>query len=178
MTTPTTSLSDARVFFLTFGGSGFLRPASGTWGTLAAMPFAILLHLYMGGMGLMIAAAFLYIAAIPCLHWYERTTGTHDSSRIVIDEVIGIFLTLAVALPTIIDFVAGFFLFRAFDALKPGAIGWLDQKIGGPHGVLLDDVAAGILSAACLILIHYLGGIGDVSPNVHTDYIVSFSWPW
>lgn len=152
--TKNTPLSDPRALLLTWGGSGCLRPASGTWGTLAALPFVVPIHIYIGPIGLIFAALLLYIISIPCIRWFERQTGTHDSSRIVVDEVIGIMVALTLAAPHLIDYVAAFFLFRMFDAIKPGPVGWIDEKIEGAHGVLLDDVIAGALTALCLLILH------------------------
>ncbi len=148
-----------QIGLISWGGSGYLRPASGTWGTLVALPFAFLLHFYGGIWALFIAAGILYLLAVPCIRSYERATGSHDSSRIVIDEVVGILIALCAAYLTWIDYIAAFFLFRAFDAIKPGPIGWVDQRIPGAHGVLLDDVVAGIFTALCLIFIHGIAGV-------------------
>lgn len=147
---------DPRLLLITWFGSGFLRPASGTWGTLAALPFAVAIHTYGGIFGLVTAALLLYALSLPCIRWYEHKTGSHDSSRIVIDEVIGIFIALIPAYFNIIDYVAAFFLFRMFDAIKPGPVGWIDTHVKGAHGVLLDDVVAGIMTAVCIILVHGL----------------------
>lgn len=144
------------IFLLTWGGAGLLRPAPGTWGSLAALPFALLIHSLAGGMGLIAGAALLYMIGFFAIRHHERTSGQHDGSYIVLDEVIGIFITLSVAHINIIDVVAGFFLFRAFDALKPGIIGQIDREVPGAHGVLLDDVFAGALAALCVVIIHVI----------------------
>lgn len=142
------------IFFITWGGSGLLRPASGTWGSLAAIPFALLIHYFAGGLALIVAAALLYLAGYYAVARHEKETGLHDGSYIVLDEVIGMFITLSVANLNFTDVIAGFFLFRAFDALKPGIIGRIDREVGGAHGVLLDDVFAGGLAALCVVIIH------------------------
>jgi phosphatidylglycerophosphatase A len=139
--------------FLTFGGAGHLRPASGTWGSFAALPFCVLLHFFYGPAALIIAAAALYAIAIPIIAFHEKGTGQHDSSYIVIDEVIGMLIATTTATLSFTSFVLAFVLFRAFDALKPGPIGWLDKNMPGAHGVLLDDVMAGVLAAACVFIL-------------------------
>jgi phosphatidylglycerophosphatase A len=135
----------------TWFGCGLMKKAPGTWGTLGAMPFGIGL-LYLGGAPLLLACAILlffvgYVAA----HFYEQKTGTHDSGAIVIDEVVGVWLTLCVAHFSLISFILAFALFRFFDILKPWPIKWADDKIPGAWGVMIDDVIAGIFAAIILI---------------------------
>lgn len=159
MTTPSNtplSLRSPRILWLTWGGCGLLRPASGTWGTLGAIPFALLIMSYFGGVGLLVAAALIYAISYFVVARHEKISGIHDPSYIVIDEVIGIFIALAPAALNMIDVTAAFFLFRAFDAIKPGIIGKLDKTMPGAHGVLLDDVLAGGLAAVCVGLIHVI----------------------
>lgn len=133
--------------FVTFGGVGHIKPASGTWGSLAALPFAILLHFFFGPWILLMAAVALYFVAAGAVYWYEKKSDTHDGSEIVIDEVIGMMIALVPATVSFWPVVIAFVAFRAFDALKPGPIRWIDQNMPGAHGVLLDDVLAGIAAA-------------------------------
>jgi phosphatidylglycerophosphatase A len=139
--------------FLSFGGVGYLRPASGTWGSLAALPFGVLIHLFFGPWVLLAVAAILYAAAVPIIWWFEKKGGEHDASWIVIDEVIGMFIALVPATLSFTSCAVAFVAFRAFDALKPGPIGWLDQHMPGAHGVLLDDVLAGVAAALLVLLL-------------------------
>lgn len=134
-----------------------MRPAPGTWGSLAALPAGWLLHV-IGGAPLLclgILAAFFG-------GWWataEETRGKddHDPSEIVIDEVAGQWIAI---LPLSIGashaganilalwpgWICAFVLFRLFDILKPGPIGWADRK-GDALGVMLDDVIAGVFAA-------------------------------
>ncbi|MGI9367209.1 MAG: phosphatidylglycerophosphatase A family protein [Ruegeria sp.] len=138
-------------------GIGYLRPAPGTWGSLAALPLAWALHSLGGFPLLFIATLVAFFAGL----WATRimTTGQddHDPSEIVIDEVAGQFIALwAVSYPAWAHgieitalwpgWVAGFVLFRLFDILKPGPVGWADRR-GDPLGVMLDDVIAGVFAA-------------------------------
>lgn len=152
-------LSYLRISILSWGGAGYLRPASGTWGTLAALPFAAVILWISGWAGMILAAAVLYLVSLPLINAHERATGTHDDSRIVIDEAVGILIALAPAFLNITDVAAGFLLFRLFDGLKPGLIGTLDRHVSGAHGVLLDDVLAGALAALGLCFIHLIAGV-------------------
>lgn len=141
-------------WFLTWFGSGYLRPLSGTWGTLAALPFLMGVAALWGPWALLAVAGLFYLIAVPLIRAYERRTGTHDSSAIVIDEVIGMSLALIPAALNPIDIIVAFLLFRLFDGVKPGPIGWLDDHLAGPHGVLADDVVAGLFSAMGVLILH------------------------
>ena len=141
----------------TFFGAGYLKPAPGTWGSLAALPAAYLLHL-LGGFPLLAAATGLVcIAGYWATAEMTRGKADHDPSEIVIDEVAGQWLAIwAISYPAWTHdisitalwpgWISAFVLFRLFDILKPGPVGWADRK-QGPMGVMLDDVIAGILAA-------------------------------
>ncbi|KAJ56762.1 phosphatidylglycerophosphatase [Actibacterium mucosum KCTC 23349] len=141
----------------TFFYTGLLRPASGTWGSLAACPALLLLHLA-GGFELVVVATF----TVFLLGWWATIRETegrddHDPSEIVIDEVAGMWISLwpvslgaqmAGADVTALwpGWVVAFFAFRLFDIWKPGPVGWADRR-NDPLGVMLDDVIAGIMAA-------------------------------
>ena len=144
-------------------GVGYLRPAPGTWGSLVPLPLAYGLHLVGGfpllaAMTLICTAAGLWAAA-------EMTRGKEDldPSEFVMDELAGQFLALwAISYPSWahgIDitalwpgWVTAFVLFRLFDILKPGPVGWADRKKGA-LGVMMDDVIAGIFAAIGVALL-------------------------
>lgn len=141
----------------TFFLVGYMRPASGTWGSAAAIPAAWLLFV-IGGWGLLLVSSVLIFV----LGWWATKThiaggDDHDPSEVVIDEVVGQWIAL---LPTAIGathagvsfwalwpgIVVAFFAFRLFDIWKPGPIGWADRR-GDALGVMLDDVFAGVAAA-------------------------------
>ncbi len=145
----------------TFFYAGHLRPAPGTWGSLAALPAAWVVHL-IGGPLLFIFA----IAVVFALGWWataKETAGKadHDPSEIVIDEVAGQWIAL---LPVMIGaahmgadvtalwpgWITAFVCFRLFDIWKPGPVGWADRR-GDALGVMLDDVIAGIMAAIVVV---------------------------
>ena len=141
----------------TVGGIGYLRPAPGTWGSLAALPLAYGLH-QLGGFPLLAAATFI-CTVIGIWATAEMTKGqsNHDPSEIVIDEVAGQWLAIwAISYPAWAHdisitalwpgWIAAFALFRLFDITKWGLVGWAD-RMDGPTGVMLDDVIAGIFAA-------------------------------
>jgi len=84
----------------------------------------------------------------------DRSWTTRDSQRIVVDEVAGYSLTMA-----LVDrgnaawLLAGFVLFRVLDIAKPGPIRWLDRNVHGGLGVMIDDLAAGVTGACTLYAI-------------------------
>lgn len=140
-----------------FFGAGLLRPAPGTWGSLAAL--AVGYGFIISGMGIWpFCAAILLVtvAGTMAINAIERETGVHDAPEIVIDEVSGMWIALLpyyfLPAPAWL-FIAAFILFRAFDIIKPWPIGWLDRKVAGGFGVMLDDIVAGIFSFIGIILL-------------------------
>lgn len=131
-------------------GSGLLRPAPGTWGTLAALPVAwALMHLSpLWCVPLLLAAAGV---GIHLCGYTAGVLGVHDHPAIVWDEFVGVWLAVAFLPPTWLNLLLGFCLFRLFDILKPWPIGWLDKQVSGGLGIMLDDALAGIAAAAILI---------------------------
>lgn len=136
----------------TWGGSGYSPFASGTAGTLAAIPFYIWLARLSLPMYLFTLVAFFFLAC-----WIsgkaEILFNEKDSGKIVIDEVVGYLVTM-VAIPFDWRYmVVGFFLFRFFDIVKPPPARWFDRKVKNGYGVVLDDVAAGVYAWICLLVI-------------------------
>ncbi len=79
----------------------------------------------------------------------------HDHPGIVWDEIVGFLITMIAAPSGWLWVVIGFALFRFFDIIKPWPIRWVDQKVKGGFGIMLDDILAGIMAFACLQLIVY-----------------------
>lgn len=145
----------------TFLWSGHLRPASGTWGSLAALPALYLLHL-IGGFPLVgVATLVVFGVGWWATAAYIAGTDSHDPSEVVIDEVAGQWLALwpvsAGAWMQGMDvtalwpgWVTGFIAFRFFDILKPWPVSRADN-MGTPLGVMLDDILAGIYAAITVV---------------------------
>lgn len=146
----------------TFLFSGYLKPAPGTWGSLAALP--VLWALYVLG-GPFTVTAFLIIAFVAGL-WATKveTQGQddHDPSEIVIDEVVGQGIALlpvfwgawqvgADITSLYPGWIVGFLMFRLFDIWKPWLVGKADRR-GDAMGVMLDDVIAGVFAAIVVVL--------------------------
>lgn len=144
-------------------GSGLLKPAPGTWGTLASVPlFLVLLNIAPTGS----AAYFAFVAVSFLFGVYicgktASDVGVHDHSAIVWDEFVGFWITMAIVAPNWLNIVLGFLLFRLFDILKPWPIKVLDKSVHGGFGIMIDDVLAGIFAGALLYFSQpYIGGWG------------------
>ena len=151
-----TPLSPA-AWIATFLGSGLLKPASGTWGSLAALAPGLIIAQHFGASGLLVAAALAYGLG----HWASTVwidgTEDKDPSPIVIDEVAGLWLTLTLAPLTPLGVALAFALFRLFDIAKPWPVRWADKNIDGASGIMLDDVLAGIWAALVLLAAREFG---------------------
>jgi phosphatidylglycerophosphatase A len=144
------SLDRLALGIATAGGSGYAPIAPGTAGTAVAVPLAWLLSgLPLWGFAAVTAAVTL--VGIWAAGRADEIWHTHDSGRIVIDEVAGYFVTvLAIDRSDPALLILAFFLFRALDIIKPPPVRAIDRSLGGGPGVVLDDVAAGIMGAALL----------------------------
>ena len=134
-------------------GSGLLKPAPGTWGTLAAVPFYFILStLPLPMYAASVAIAFL-LGIVICGKT-ANDIGAHDHGSIVWDEFVGLWiaLTFIPSENTLYWVALGFVLFRFFDIVKPFPIGLLDKKVSGGFGIMLDDVVAGFYAMACLFI--------------------------
>ena len=132
---------------------------AGSAGALALTWGAVAYGGAQGGYALLAVALLLYPLGRNLAEWAERKWGK-DPGRFVLDEVAGYLLGaaiiwLAAGVPDAMDLLALFILFRAFDILKPWPVSRLGE-IGGGDGVMLDDIAAGILAAAVLLLLPLL----------------------
>lgn len=136
--------------FLSLGfGSGLAPKAPGTFGTLAGIPVYLLLQ-PLPLAEYLFATALLALLGIWLCGYTARALGVHDHGGIVWDEIVGLLVTM-IAVP--LDWrwlLAGFLLFRLFDILKPWPIRWLDRRVGGGFGIMVDDLLAGLFALACL----------------------------
>jgi phosphatidylglycerophosphatase A len=149
---PSPLLAFAAKAIATAGGAGYVPIAPGTAGTAVAVPLAWLLADVglLAYVGVTVAVTLLGIAAA---HVADEAWGSHDSQRIVIDEVAGYLVTMTfVSRHDWIALVAGFVLFRVLDVVKPPPARWVDSSMPGGPGVVLDDVVAGVYGAALLWL--------------------------
>jgi phosphatidylglycerophosphatase A len=88
--------------------------------------------------------ALLFLLGVWLCERTSRDLGVHDHAGIVWDEWVGLLVTLWLLPPGWLWLLLGFLLFRLFDILKPWPIGWLDRRVGGGLGIMLDDLVAGL----------------------------------
>ncbi|MEZ5691560.1 MAG: phosphatidylglycerophosphatase A [Rickettsiales bacterium] len=145
-------------YLATWFGSGLAPIASGTFGSLAALPFAFIIQYYLGNTALAISAvAIFFVGWWAANEYMKHYPEKHDPKEIVIDEVAGMWLLLSLFPLSafisshdsdinmlIIAYIICFFLFRIFDIVKPWPVSWADKKIKGGFGVMFDDILAAI----------------------------------
>lgn len=136
-------------------GLGYIPFAPGTFGTLLGI--AIFLPLSQLSPAWYISSAIaLILISIPISKEAERIFGKKDSAIIVIDEVAGFIVAMALIKPSLYSITAGFIFFRFFDIVKVWPAKAFDKMEGG-FAVVMDDVVAGIYANALLIItMHYL----------------------
>ena len=138
-------------------GSGLSPMMPGTMGTLVAVP----LYLLVAFMPLGVQIAAVIISFLTGIYLCQRTAdalGVHDHPAIVWDEFVGYWATMLVV-PLLGETIKaqwlllGFVLFRLFDILKPWPIGWIDSKVSGGLGIMLDDALAAVYSGCILAMV-------------------------
>ena len=138
-------------------GAGLLPGMPGTFGTAGAIPLYLLvnfLHTRYQALFLLI----IIIGAIWSSHRSQCILGTVDPREIVIDEVAGFLLSIIFIPFTLRNLIAGFFLFRFFDILKPPPIKMIEEKVKGGCGIVLDDLVAGVYTYLSLRFLLYMLG--------------------
>ncbi|KLN96471.1 phosphatidylglycerophosphatase A [Moellerella wisconsensis] len=136
-------------------GSGLSPIVPGTMGSLAAIPFWLLMaRMPIWSCWVIIVAGF-FIGCLIC----QRTSDdmkVHDHGSIVWDEFIGMWITL-MAIPTVSWewILTGFFIFRIFDMWKPWPIRWFDRRVSGGFGIMIDDVIAAIFAYVMVWLLAF-----------------------
>lgn len=137
----------------TWFGVGKIRPAAGTWGSLAALPFAWGLQILGGPWLMILAAAVVTVVALWAIKLFLVRWPGDDPGEIVIDEVAGQWLTLAFVPTELWQYLVGFLVFRFFDVTKIWPASWADRTLDGAPGVLFDDIFAGIYGMLTMLVI-------------------------
>ena len=153
-----------RKFFLTVGFSGLSPKAPGTVGSFVSLIIGLFLLEFLHVSTLFLLAFLITAIAIKQIDIYEKEVGMHDGKEIVIDELAGMWIALAICGINSENMIfmapLAFIFFRIFDIWKPSIIGRIDSEVKGGLGVMGDDVvagiAAGIASAGTYELIKYL----------------------
>jgi len=139
--------------FFAFGfGTGLSRIAPGTVGSLLGIPLYLALAWLPVPVFLFIVV-LLFLFGIWCCEVSTRHLGVHDHGGIVWDEIVGMLIALITVPISVLHLALGFLLFRLFDILKPWPIGWIDKRIHGGLGIMMDDVIAGAMACVSLQLI-------------------------
>jgi len=137
-------------------GTGYSPIASGTAGSLLA---AVIWWFLPESLGVkLIVLCIVTAASVPISTAAELLYGKKDDSRIVIDEVVGMWLSLLLLPHTLKYFAAAFFFFRLFDVIKPFGIRKI-QELRGGWGIVADDFFAGILANIVVKLAAFLAGL-------------------
>lgn len=138
----------------TFFGAGTFPIAPGTFGSMAALPFGVLILQIpapFGRLALLVAASAALALGVWASKRYADAAGRSDPGEIVIDEVAGQWLALIFATPdNPWHFLAAFMLFRFFDIAKIWPANWAQDQLPGGWGVMMDDIVAGLYAAAFL----------------------------
>ncbi|WQZ83942.1 phosphatidylglycerophosphatase A [Helicobacter pylori] len=146
-----------RACFLTLFFSGYSKKAPGTIGSLVALLLGLPILIFSANT-LFLGAIFVGLIAITQIDKEEEETKRHDSSHIVIDELVGMWLAMAISGLSLAGVVLSFIFFRIYDITKPSLIGKIDKEVKGGLGVVADDALAGVLAGlSALLVIHILG---------------------
>ncbi|BFM13330.1 phosphatidylglycerophosphatase A [Simiduia litorea] len=146
-----TLIANPRLFLALGFGSGLSPKAPGTVGTLMAVPLFLLLQQL--PLGAYLAALLLAtVVGIYLCDYAGKYLGVSDHGAIVWDEFVGFWIAMLFAPHGLMWVFYGFVLFRLFDIWKPWPIGWVDKKVKGGFGVMLDDVLAGLMALLVLQL--------------------------
>lgn len=135
-------------------GAGLAPKAPGTIGTLLAVPLVILLAQTFYWL-LPLVALIFFVVGIKICGNASKYFGSHDHSSIVWDEIVGFMIALSFIPVNHQTLLLGFVLFRIFDIVKPWPISWIDKRVQGGLGIMLDDVAAGLFTNGVLNLLFW-----------------------
>ncbi|WP_033760615.1 phosphatidylglycerophosphatase A family protein [Helicobacter pylori] len=146
-----------RACFLTLFFSGYSKKAPGTIGSLVALLLGLPVLAFSANT-LFLGAVLIGLIAIAQIDKEEEETKRHDSSYIVIDELVGMWLAMAISGLSLVGVVLSFIFFRIYDITKPSLIGKIDKEVKGGLGVVADDALAGVLAGlSVLLVINILG---------------------
>jgi phosphatidylglycerophosphatase A len=145
------------IYCLAFGfGSGLSPVAPGTCGTLVAIPIYCVFAFLFNSKVYLILTLLAFFAGIFICGKVSRDLGEHDYSGIVWDEIVGYLLTMFLVPLNWVWILLGFALFRLFDIWKPYPIKWVDKRVGGGFGIMLDDVLAAVPAFFILQIVSHL----------------------
>jgi phosphatidylglycerophosphatase A len=135
------------IFIATGAWTGYMPFAPGTFGSIVGLLIGYLCFAPLwrrSPVACLMVFAIVFVLACWIAGSAEKVLGEHDSSKIVLDEVLGMVATMFMNPTGWISLVAGFALFRLFDIIKPFPASYIDRRVRGGAGVMLDDMAAAI----------------------------------
>ncbi|GAA8755781.1 phosphatidylglycerophosphatase A [Helicobacter pylori] len=150
-----------RACFLTLFFSGYSKKAPGTIGSLVALLLGLPVLIFSANT-LFLAAVLIGLIAITQIDKEEEESKIHDSSYIVIDELVGMWLAMAISGLSLAGVILSFIFFRIYDITKPSLIGKIDKEVKGGLGVVADDALAGVLAGLSALLINNILGFFNI----------------
>ena len=145
----------------TWFGTGLLPIAPGSWGSLAALPFAWAIRSHVGATGLAIATVIVFAIGWWVAATVAKVSAIEDPSAVVIDEITGQWLVLVPVPLDPLAYTLAFLLFRLFDIWKPWPVRWADRHVKGGLGIMLDDLLAAVYAVVPVVVL-LVGGAFDV----------------
>tara|TARA_B100000579_G_scaffold385549_1_gene356715 strand:- start:119 stop:592 length:474 start_codon:yes stop_codon:yes gene_type:complete len=140
---------------------GYIKFASGTWGSLAAIIilYPCIKFTLLSFQSLIIVFMILFFISNLSINFFSKFTNSNDSKHIVIDELLGIFIILIFydfifIYNDFITLILIFFVFRLFDIIKLFPANYIDKNFKNGYGVMMDDIIAGIYTILTLIIIN------------------------
>lgn len=139
----------------TVGGLGRVPYLGSTLGSLVALPLGWVVLYFTGIWGLLTCITIATLLGTMAIAHVEKQLGQHDSAHIVVDELVGQWITILFLSPLTTPFavwVFAFVIFRVFDITKPPPAKYVDHRMHTPFSVILDDIIAALyaLAATCL----------------------------
>ncbi len=135
----------------TWFGVGRAPIAPGTWGSAAALPLGWLLASWLGRIWLFGAAAVVFVVGWWAADVYADRNDAEDPGEVVVDEVAGQLVALAVVPVDLVYYAAAFVLFRIADIWKPWPVSFAERRLAGGLGIMADDMLAGGYAAIALL---------------------------
>ncbi|WP_199495838.1 phosphatidylglycerophosphatase A family protein [Helicobacter pylori] len=150
-----------RMCFLTLFFSGYSKKVPGTIGSLVALLLGLPVLIFSANT-LFLGAILIGLIAIAQIDKEEEESKIHDSSYIVIDELVGMWLAMAISGLSLAGVVLSFIFFRIYDITKPSLIGKIDKEVKGGLGVVADDALAGVLAGLSVLLVISILGFFNI----------------
>ena len=140
---------------------GYIKFASGTWGSLAAILilYPFIKFTVLSFEASVIVFIILFFISNIFINYFSNFTNSNDSKHIVIDELLGIFIILIFydfifIYNDFITLILIFFIFRLFDIIKIFPANYIDKNLKNGYGVIMDDIVAGIYTIFTLMILN------------------------